>query len=437
MNPPLLAFYGDDLTGSTDVMEALELSGLRTVLFTHMPDETLMARFAGFKAYGIAGTSRSETPEWMNAHLPAIFRWLDETKAEICRYKVCSTFDSAPEIGSIGRALDLGAAAFDQQSVPIVVGAPQLKRWTAFGNLYADFRGERHRIDRHPVMSRHPVTPMTEADLRIHLGRQTERTISLIDCVAAVRPEADGEVDAALRRHGAVLIDVLDMATQAAAGRQLWRKRHEARFVVGSSGVEYALTCTQAGTPLAGYDGRFEPPGGRGPIAAVSGSCSPTTSRQIRHALANGFTGVPVDAARLSGKGEARDAEIARAVYASRAAIAGGRSALVYSALEGETAMDAAGGGGHVLGRSLGDILAAIVEREGLGRAIVAGGDTSSHAISALGIAALECRMPIPNAPGSPLCTAHSSRPGIDAFQIAFKGGQVGGDDYFVRLRDL
>ncbi len=55
-------------------------------------------------------------------------------------------------------------------AVPVVVGAPQLKRYTAFGHLFAAYQGKVYRIDRHPVMSRHPVTPMDEADLALHLG---------------------------------------------------------------------------------------------------------------------------------------------------------------------------------------------------------------------------------------------------------------------------
>ena len=36
------------------------------------------------------------------------------------------------------------------------------------------------RLDRHPVMARHPVTPMDEADVPRHLARQTERAIGLV-----------------------------------------------------------------------------------------------------------------------------------------------------------------------------------------------------------------------------------------------------------------
>ena len=44
MQSLLLSYYGDDLTGSTDVMEALELGGVPTVLFMRQPDEALLSR---------------------------------------------------------------------------------------------------------------------------------------------------------------------------------------------------------------------------------------------------------------------------------------------------------------------------------------------------------------------------------------------------------
>jgi len=35
-----------------------------------------------------------------------------------------------------------------------------------------------HRLDRHPVMSRHPVTPMSEADVARHLEKQSRRIVA-------------------------------------------------------------------------------------------------------------------------------------------------------------------------------------------------------------------------------------------------------------------
>src|SRR5689334_1501424 len=108
MGELLLSFYGDDFTGSTDVMEALASHGIETVLFTRKPSGDEFKPFAGYQAVGLAGTSRSQTPEWMDANLPGAFAWLKSLGARFCHYKVCSTFDSSPTVGSIGKAIDIG-----------------------------------------------------------------------------------------------------------------------------------------------------------------------------------------------------------------------------------------------------------------------------------------------------------------------------------------
>ena len=46
----LLSFYGDDFTGSSDVMEAMASRGVRTVLFTRLPTPAEFAPFADYEA---------------------------------------------------------------------------------------------------------------------------------------------------------------------------------------------------------------------------------------------------------------------------------------------------------------------------------------------------------------------------------------------------
>jgi len=428
----LLSYYGDDFTGSTDVMESLAMNGVPTVLFTRIPNAQEQARFAGFEAVGIAGTSRSQTPQWMEEHLPRHFAWLKQLGAPIVQYKVCSTFDSAPHVGNIGRAIEIGRRVFGQGVTPLVIGAPQLKRYTAFGNLFAGYQGRTYRIDRHPVMSRHPVTPMDEADLRLHLARQTELPVDLVPLNIVSDDAAVDEAVAAAR--GILLFDVLDLATQAEVGRQLLRLSDElGPFVVGSSGINYALVKALGIKPAA-----FPAVPAVARIIAVSGSCSPTTARQIRYALAHGFEGVHADPLALAGA----DGEnaTARIIAEANRHLAQGRSVLVYTALDPEmergSGLDAIPGGRHRVGQALGRIARAAISAHGLTRAILAGGDTSSHALGELDIFALTTRRPLPATPGSPLCTAASADPALDGLEIAMKGGQVGADDYFVALRD-
>jgi 3-oxoisoapionate kinase len=437
MSGLLLSYYGDDLTGSTDVMEALASRGVPTVLFMQAPTPKQREKFAYVRAIGLAGSSRSETPDWMDEHLTQALSWLKTLGAAICHYKVCSTFDSSPTVGSIGRAIDIGQSLFAQTHVPLVVGAPQLKRYTAFGNLFADYQGGVYRIDRHPVMSRHPVTPMRESDLRLHLGEQTDKAISLVDLAMLQAKDVDARVDAVLSNaSGVVMFDVVDEATQSSVGRQLSRIcSNQSPYVAGSSGVEYALLAEWARLGAIPETSDFVEPGPVDRIAIVSGSCSPTTARQIRHAEARGFEGIEVDPKALAlGDPDATD----RAIEKGLETLAQGRSVILYTALGPETDVGvqfAEEGARHAIGRALGRIERALIERAGLHRAVIAGGDTSSHALRELGIYALTTRLPLPMTPGSPLCLAHSDHKTFDGLEIALKGGQVGGDDYFSRIK--
>ncbi|WP_331284398.1 four-carbon acid sugar kinase family protein [Devosia neptuniae] len=108
----LLSFYGDDFTGSSAVMELLSFAGLPTVLFLAPPSAAELARFKSYRGIGVAGIARAQSPEWMDRELPGVFSALEQLGAPIDHYKNCSTLDSAPPTGSIGRAIDIGVPIF-------------------------------------------------------------------------------------------------------------------------------------------------------------------------------------------------------------------------------------------------------------------------------------------------------------------------------------
>src|SRR5688572_1802244 len=207
-------------------MESLERAGVRTMLFIDPPDAQMLARYPGLRAVGVAGLTRSMPPDAMEAELRPAFAKLKSLGAPVVHYKVCSTFDSSPTVGSIGRAIDVAREIFaDAPFVPLLVGAPALGRYCVFGNLFARLgrESEPYRLDRHPSMSRHPITPADESDLRLHLGRQTDKRIELFDILnVALPPEAaKASLDALLtnRRTDVVLFDVLYESQLAALGR--------------------------------------------------------------------------------------------------------------------------------------------------------------------------------------------------------------------------
>ena len=235
----LVAYYGDDFTGSTDVMEALATAGVRTVLFLKPPTPKELAAFPGLRAFGVAGASRTMSPREMDRSLPTIFRALHRSGAAIVHYKVCSTFDSSPEVGSIGHVIDLGQRIFHSPTVPLVVGAPVLGRYCVFGNLFArsGLDTEPYRLDRHPTMVRHPVTPMQESDLRVHLGKQTRRSVELFDVLKLESADPELAFQKALAKPpGILLFDTLREEHLPLIGEMIW-KQAQARAPLFCGGI--------------------------------------------------------------------------------------------------------------------------------------------------------------------------------------------------------
>ena len=431
MSDLLLTYYGDDFSGSTDVMEALTIEGVPTVLFLSPPSPDDLAQFPDCRAAGVAGISRSQSPAWMSENLTPIFRAMRELGAPLFHYKVCSTFDSSPTVGNIGRAIEIGREVFETGAVPLVVGAPALRRYVAFGNLFAAAGSEIFRIDQHPTMSRHPITPMAEADLRLHLRQQTSLRVARIGLLNIRRGTALTDYRQA-RESGApiVLFDTLDNSDLPAIGACIWEFRQpQGSFVAGSSGVEYSITSYWRSENLIPAAPAIPDAGEVDRLLVISGSCSPGTAEQIAWAQAHGFQAVAIDARKLVEGAE----EQQRVVTDTLAGLQAGRSVVAYTAFGPDSPMKIEGGAsfGNALGQRLGELASSLVQRSGVGRCVIAGGDTSGQASRALQIRAL--RMIRPMAPGSPLCRAW--RGSGEPLEILLKGGQVGGPRLFGEVK--
>ena len=442
-----LAFYGDDFTGSTDAMEALALSGLRTILFLRAPSaDEIATRYADVKCVGVAGTSRAMSPAEMDAELVPILEALWSLRAPLLHYKVCSTFDSAPQIGSIGHVIDRARQRLNAgRTVPIVAGSPPLRRYTVFGNHFAAAGDAVHRLDRHPTMSRHPVTPMREADLRRHLADQTSGSVGLmsIEDLDGSSAQVDSRFAQRMAESPAMLLfDVLDDVRLREVGRLLWEQAQSApQFVVGSSGVGYALTAYwRAAGLIPDVRARFPTIKPTRQLLVLSGSASPATAQQIAWAREHGFEALRVPAAALMQSDGAADV---RQVLFDQALAAWSRgvSVVLYTAAgpddpaiaQARAVMTEGAHSARVLGGALGRLARELIVRTGLRRVLIAGGDTSSYATQELGVHALEMGAEL--TPGAPLCRAHSDDPLVDGLEIALKGGQMGGPDYFGRVR--
>ncbi len=451
-HPIFLSFYGDDFTGSTDVMESLSLNGIPAALFLEPPTPSEIESFrlkisldersgTRIRAFGVAGVSRSLSPEKMDEELPPIFEKISKIPADFFHYKVCSTFDSSPALGNIGHATDIAQNYFPSDFIPLIVGAPSLNRYCLFGNLFARVGAETYRLDRHPTMSKHPVTPMNESDLRIHLRNQTDRRVDLYDIFSLQMPEKDQKkrINEIKSRPGNYLLfDTLNQDHLLQTGKIVIDHRgRKTQLLVGSSGTEYALTAYLLNQGIIQMPDYTKEAGNVSQILVMAGSAAPTTQHQIEWCISRGFHPI-----RINTPGAVdpvySEKEEQRIIRETLVALENGKSVVIYSALgpddpeiaKTRTMLNHLNNLNEgILASFQGMVMKKILEKKKLKRVVVAGGDTSGYVSRALEIYALEIRIPV--APGAPLCTAHSKNTAFDGMEISLKGGQNGNHRYF------
>jgi uncharacterized protein YgbK (DUF1537 family) len=415
----LLAFYGDDFTGSTDALEFICRAGAKTILFIEPPTSEQLKQYPDLDAFGVAGKTRSLQPEEMEKILLPAFEQMKLTGARHVHYKVCSTFDSSPAIGSIGKAIDCGATVFKNKVIPAIGGMPVLGRFCVFGNLFAKMgtgsEGKVYRLDRHPSMSKHPVTPADESDLRLHLGRQTSKKIGLIDIFELKKSVEEIHVE-----EEVVLIDALNEAHLLKAAEWMETLKEIVLFSVGGSSVEMALGSYWNQQQVLSPAIEWINPGKADPLLVVSGSCSPVTAAQITYAKSIGFEEVINDALNIC-----TDDVIDEAIVNKVNELLSYQKNVVVHTGDKQTESLSS----EKLGTALGTIAKEAAEKVAVKRIVIAGGDTSSYAARAMEIEAVEMIAPI--VVGAPLCKAISKNKFVNELEVNFKGGQVGSENYF------
>lgn len=422
-----LAFYGDDFTGSTDALEFISRAGAKAMLFIQPPTREQLDQYPGLDVVGVAGMTRALSPEAMEKTLRPAFEQLKKTGARHIHYKVCSTFDSSPSVGSIGKAIDIGSEIVQHELIPVLGGTPSLGRYCVFGNLFARMgigsNGAIYRLDRQPSMSQHPVTPADESDLVRHLQKQTTKPIGLINLLQQTQPIAQW-TDAVNSNEKVLLLDALEEDQLKKTGAWLDRLAgSKTLFSVGSSAVEMALG------DYWNEQGRWQKikawssPGKAEPLLVVSGSCSPVTATQMDWATANGFANIKIDANAIAG-GDKLDEEVIETIATQ---LRNKQHVVVHTGDRQTETLSS-----EKLGTVLGLIARYTAEQQLVRRIVIAGGDTSSYAARAMEIDAVTMIAPIVS--GAPLCKAFSANQYINGLEVNFKGGQVGDADYFGRL---
>lgn len=446
----LLAFYGDDFTGTTATAEALTESHVSTMIFAEPPTASfLIERFPEVRAVGVAGTSRTMHVDELEATLAPAFKIMKDYRAPVFLYKVCSTFDSSKIVGNIGRAIEIAREIFSSDFVPILPAAPRLGRFTVFGHHFAALgRGRVYRLDRHPSIANHPITPMKESDLRLHLSKQTELESGLIDIFTLDKGKdhVHSSLDEFIAKSIPIIFfDCLYEQHLILACKVIWERATQKSpvFLVGSQELAYGLGRTWRDTGLipvsrAHYDDKNA--SNKGPIFVLSGSCATVTGKQIQWAVENGFVDIGIQPQNLLDP-VTRFLEQERVIRASVSSLHCGCSVVAHTAIgTSDSRIDlmtkkaarlslSCKEANEILGDALGVIALDILQLSNLKRFVVVGGDTAGRIQKHLGIQALQIARPVGIA--APLCYVYTNVSGIQGLEIAFKGGQVGSANYF------
>ena len=411
----LLGCIGDDFTGSSDLANTLTKQGMRVTQYCGIPARPADA---GVEAAVVALKSRSITAAEAVLQSLAALDWLRAQGCQQYLFKYCSTFDSTPE-GNIGPVAAALAEALDAQRVIVCPAFPGAGRTVYAGHLFVN-----GTLLNESGMENHPLTPMTDPDIRRWLARQTRMPIGYLS-FGEVRKGRDSiaaaltDEEAAGRRL--IVTDALsneDLMEIGAAAADL-------PLLTGGSGIAMGLPANFRARQLLVGDSRAWQ-GEAGPCVILSGSCSATTRVQVARHIEAGLPAIEISAnSAVEG--------VINAGSLAGWALAQEQPALIYSSADPSAvrATQDRHGRDRVAAaiETLFAGLARALARQGVGRLISAGGETSGAVVAALRIEALQIGPEI--APGAP--AMKTVLPGGAPLALSLKSGNFGGPDFFAK----
>ncbi|MCV3272755.1 3-oxo-tetronate kinase [Roseobacter sinensis] len=412
----LIGVIADDFTGASDIANTLARGvapdgGLRTAQFAGIPTDPAPSEI---EAGVISLKSRTAPRAAAVDESRTALRWL---RAQGCRqivFKYCSTFDSTPE-GNIGPVAEALADELGATKVVFCPAFPATGRTVYQGHLFVHDTP----LDR-SGMADHPLTPMTDPDIRRWLQSQTRAAVGHlpIDIVRRGPSAIRCALDAADARF--LIADAISEDNLMDLGAAL----ADAPLITGGSGIAQGLPRhfipRATGRAAAAYAGVT------GPEAILAGSCSGATRAQVEaHAAAHptlpiDVRGVMAGTVTVKSLTGFFDANVGRAPLAYSSA-----TPAEVRALQAEFGRDA-------LAARLDTLFAqtaSALVRSGYRRLVVAGGETSGAVAQSVAATLKAPAMTIgPEIdPGIPVLTVGDDAP----VALALKSGNFGGIDVF------
>lgn len=416
--PLLLGCIADDFTGATDLANTLVKGGMTAVQVIGVPTGPLPEA----DAVVIALKSRTAPVGEAVAQSLAACDALLAAGAKQIFWKYCSTFDSTDQ-GNIGPVADALLKRLGSGFALACPAFPTNGRTIYLGHLFVG-----NALLNESGMENHPLTPMTDANLVRVLGRQTDGAVGLVS-FTTVEQGAAATRQAMMRlaeqgRRYAIVDAVTDQHLLA-----IGEAAAQHALITGGSGVAMGLPANfrRAGLLPARGDAASLPPM-QGMAAVVAGSCSRATLGQIGLARDH----VPVleldalatpDAAALTA--QALDWVEGKLAADRPVVIAASAPPEKVAALQAKLGRDAAGA---LIEAAMAGIAEGLIAR-GVGRLVVAGGETSGAVVQRLGVTALRIGPEID--PGVPWTFAESR-----GLHLVLKSGNFGARDFFLKAFD-
>ncbi len=267
----LLGCIGDDFTGSSDLANTLAKQGMRTVLYSGVPDGKKAA--TNVEAGVVALKSRSNAPEEAVAQSLDALHWLQQQGCKQFFFKYCSTFDSTTK-GNIGPVAESLAAELNAPQVIVCPAFPGTGRSVYQGHLFVN-----DVLLSESGMQNHPITPMTDSDLRRVMQSQCTASVGHVSHANVGRGSSSikkklEELQA--EGHLFMVVDAINDNDLTAIGKAA----ADLPLITGGSGVALGLPANFAESgQISGHQVPWS--GSDGPVVALSGSCSIATRSQI------------------------------------------------------------------------------------------------------------------------------------------------------------
>jgi uncharacterized protein YgbK (DUF1537 family) len=406
----LLGCIGDDFTGSSDLGNTLTKAGMRVTQYVGVPDK---AAEKDVEAGIVALKSRSiPVAEAVKISLKAL-EWLRAQGCTQFLFKYCSTFDSTRE-GNIGPVAEALADALGARQVIVCPAFPAAGRSIYQGHLFVT-----DKLLNESGMQNHPLTPMSDPDIRRWLGHQIKGTVGHVPAQivtqgsGAVRSRMQSEDAAGHRLLVADAITDHDLTTLGQAAVDL-------PLITGGSGIAMGLPDNfRSRGLLSARQITWTGQGGR--AAVLSGSCSNATRGQVaEHAKSHPSREVTAD--------EVMSGAVTAAELAAWALSQDGLPVIYTSADPAIVADAQARFGKEAVATTIeaffADLARALVAG-GVTRLISAGGETSGAVVEGLDLSALDIGPEID--PGVPMIRASGN------LVLALKSGNFGRSNFFAR----